>query len=176
MTGAPGEDGFGLVEALVAMTILTIASLTALQLFGSFSRTWSLSRQRDAISTLVASDLAQLRSAVQSWCQVSDAGTSSCSGAIATQDRQGSYNPPADACDASTLAVAMVDSAPATFAATTTLTATSGDTAPLQGVEITRTITASGNLLEIAYATAAGAALPLNTRTTLVPAALGWCP
>lgn len=180
MTGARAEQGFSLVEAMVAIVVLAIASLVALELFGGFSRSLTASRQRDAISTLVATDLAQLRSAVQSWCRVRpDANglpVSDCSGTIVTSDWRGSYNPPSDACDASTLATTMVAANPTIFAAEAVLTVTTDDPTPLQGVSITRSLAATGNTLEITYTSAAGTSVAVQTSTTLVPAALGWCP
>ncbi|MEB3349686.1 MAG: type II secretion system protein [Cyanobacteriota bacterium] len=180
MTGTRAEQGFGLVEAMVSMVILTLASLTALQLFGGFSRSLTASRQRDAISNLVAADLAQLRSAVQSWCRVlpnaSGVPASACSGTIATSDWRGSYNPPAAACDASTLAEALVAASPSAFPASATLAAAAADPAPLQGVVLTRTLQAAGNTIEVTYASTAGTSVAVHTRATLVPAALGWCP
>lgn len=170
------QRGFGMVEALVAMLVLAVAAITALQLFGGFSRSFLASRQRDAIATLVSADLAQLDATVQGWCRVASDGSSGCSGTLATSDWQGSYNPPLAACDASTLAETMVAADPGRFPATATLTVLAADPAALQGVVIRRSLSASGNSLQVGYEATAGTTVVLHTRTTLVPEALGWCP
>jgi type II secretory pathway pseudopilin PulG len=157
------EAGFGLVETLVAVVILGITTIAALQMFSQFSRNFSSSRQRDAIATLITSDLAALRSELNVWKIGSD----------------GSYAPPEAACGSNTLATAVRSDLPSPFPATTMITGGANTSGPLQGVQITRTITIpadNGNAFNVSYAAASGTSVEVNTSTTLVPPALAWCP
>jgi Tfp pilus assembly protein PilV len=157
------EAGFGLVETLVAVVILGITTIAALQMFSQFSRNFSSSRQRDGISTLITSDLAQLRSRLNNWSAGSD----------------GSYTPPEAACGSNTLATAVRSDLPSSFPATAMITGEANTSGPLRGVQITRTISISannGNAFNVSYTAASGTSIEVNTSTTLVPPALAWCP
>jgi Tfp pilus assembly protein PilV len=163
MKDAHQEAGFGLVETLVAVVILGITTIAALQMFSLFSRNFTTSRQRDGISTLISSDLAQLRSKLTTWSAASD----------------GNYSPPEAACGSNTLAAAVRSDLASSFPATATITSGANSSGPLQNVQITRTITIpadNGNAFNVSYAAASGTSVEVNTSTTLVPPALAWCP
>lgn len=163
MKGTHQEAGFGLVETLVAVVILGITTIAALQMFSLFSRNFTTSRQRDGISNLISSDLAQLRSRLTTWSAGSD----------------GNYTPPEAACGSNTLATAVRNDLASSFPATATITGGANSSGALQNVQITRTITIpadNGNALNVSYAATSGTSVEVNTSTTLVPPALAWCP
>jgi type II secretory pathway pseudopilin PulG len=171
--------GFSYVEAMVAMVIMAIVAITSLQLFSQFTTSFSNTRRRDAINALMLQDLGKMRQLVQSYCRYPNPGPlAACTGAVATQDWNGSYNPDDTVnghCDLNRLAEAMVSSNPTKFPSPDNLD-TSSSPNPLQGVVITRTLSAQGNELTIDYVTTSGSNIQVRTNTKLVPPALGWCP
>jgi hypothetical protein len=168
---ARGQAGLTFVEVLVAFVIVVMSSVFSVQLFGQFTRRIAEARERDALGTIVARDLASIRRRVEAYCDVRIAP---CDGPLPEGEGQRAYNPDLASCDNGQLAEAMA--ARAGFLATTELRAGVDDPASVANVVLERRIEASGNELKVSYATRSGSTIEVRTSTTLVPPALGWCP
>lgn len=154
------NEGFNLVELVVASVLLIVALVAISDVFTTFSRNFTSSRLRDGLSALISRDLENLRGRVAAY------------GSPTTTGGRVEYTPSTSICATATLAEDMVTANTGTFPANSTITAP----AQLRSVVVNRTITATGNRLQVSYATANGSPISLNLQATLVPPAQSWCP
>ena len=164
---------------MIATVIMLVVVATSARLFTYFSTNFLSSRERDSIGALIQKDISKMRQLVKDYCRIPNPLTlQACNGTIATQDWNGSYNPDDKIngdCDQSRLAEAMKTANPNQFPNTEILDTSSGPS-NVRNVAITRRLSAQGNELSLNYATTSGSSIAVQTSTTLVPPALGWCP
>lgn len=164
---------------MVSMIIMFVLASTTTFLFSNFTSSFLSSRQRDSIQSIILKDLGDIRELVKEYCRLPNSGElEACTGAIPTQDQSGAYNPddaPNGICDQNRLAAAMVAANPNKFPASSSLDK-SKTSVDLRGIEITRSLTASGNELSVSYTTTTNNRVTGRNTTILVPPALGWCP
>ena len=165
------QAGLTLVEVMVAFVLVVLSSVFSVLLFGQFTRRIAEARQRDALGTIVTRDLATIRRRVEAYC---DVARNPCGGPLPAGEGQQAYNPDLATCDSGRLAEAMA--AQPGFPASADLRAGIDDPASVAGVVLERRVEASGNALNVSYATRSGSTIEVRTSTTLVPPALGWCP
>jgi hypothetical protein len=176
--------GNSLPEVLIASAILALVVSISVGSLVRSGKIFSKSRERDAISTLIAKDLETVRSSSFNYMRCDPTPQpgepANCPAARdnSFSDGQITFVPGAARCKTGTLAEGLIASDP-------TLTATSSLLVPqtlsgvsLKGVTITRSIKAGGNELIVKYSTNSTVFgnQPIYQQTLIVPESTGWCP
>jgi type II secretory pathway pseudopilin PulG len=158
------SPGITVIELIVSAAILLIAIAASVSLFNSYIRDTSTAKQRDGITTVILKDLEGMKySASRLWLS---------SGASTTSITV--YTPPSANCSADTLGSAAV-SQDSKFTSGSSIVSLDSTTAQALGnPTITRSISHSGNLINIVYSTSSP--VPTRVSTSLLPSAIGWCP
>ena len=159
------EGGLGLVDAMVSSSILMVIATQSLGLMGDSMTAMGKSQMRDGLNAAINADLELVRHNVSDWARST------------TTDGQLTYDPDKGACDAGTLATALL--ADANSGLTGGSSQVSLDNAPnkLQGVTINRTISvdpSNSNLLRISYSTDGGS-INVEQNASMITPAQGWC-
>ncbi|MCP9882735.1 hypothetical protein KBY65_09625 [Cyanobium sp. Alchichica 3B3-8F6] len=170
----PQEQGF--ILALVVTN--SVGTLT------QSGKSFSKSRERDAISALIAKDLEGLRATAFNYvrCDPSPQPNEPAGCPTAREnsfaDGQITFVPDVTRCRAGTLAegLASTDTAlggTSTLAIPPTLSGVS-----LRGVSISRTVSATGNELAVKYSSLSSESgnSPVYQQAIIVPESTGWCP
>jgi prepilin-type N-terminal cleavage/methylation domain-containing protein len=176
--------GYSLPEVMIASTVLAIVVATAVGTLTESGKSFNRSRERDAISTLIAKDLEEVRAAAFDYmrCEPTpqanepEACTSARTNSFA--DGQITFVPDAIRCANNTLAEGLVASNPALVSSSTLSIPTSLSGISLGGVTISRSIRASGNELEVKYSSSSSSSgnQPVYQQALIVPESTGWCP
>ena len=182
-TGSEGA-GYSLPEVMIASTVLALVVTNSVGTLTQSGKSFSKSRERDAISTLIAKDLEGLRATAFNYmrCDPSPQPNepTGCPGARANSfaDGQITFVPDVARRKAGTLAEGLAASNAAlantsSLAIPPTLSGVS-----LQGVSITRSASALGNELTVKYSSlsAGSGNSPIYQQALIVPEATGWCP
>ena len=182
-TGSEGA-GYSLPEVMMASTVLAIVVTNSVGTLTQSGKTFSKSRERDAISTLIAKDLEGLRATAFNYmrCDPSPQPNepTGCPGARANSfaDGQITFVPDVARCTAGTLAEGLAASNAALASQSTLAIPPTWSGVSLQGVSITRRVSASGNELAVNYSSSSTTSgnSPIYQQALIVPEATGWCP
>jgi hypothetical protein len=143
---------------------------------------FSKSRERDAISTLIAKDLETVRSSSFNYMRCDPTPQpgepANCPAARdnSFSDGQITFVPDSTRCNAGTLAEGLIASdSTLTFASYLPIPQTLSGMS-LQGVSITRSVKAEGNELTVKYSTSTPGNQLIYQQTLIVPESTGWCP
>jgi hypothetical protein len=176
--------GYSFPEAMVASTVLAIVFVSSVGTLTESGKSFNRSRERDAISTLIAKDLEEVRAAAFDYMRCeptaqaneSEACTSARTNSFA--DGQITFVPDAIRCANNTLAEGLVASNPGLVSSSTLSIPTSLSGISLGGVTISRSIRASGNELEVKYSSSSSSSgnQPVYQQALIVPESTGWCP
>jgi|LauGreDrversion4_2_1035121.scaffolds.fasta_scaffold487975_2 prepilin-type N-terminal cleavage/methylation domain-containing protein len=176
--------GYSLPEVMIASTVLAIVVASSVGTLTESGKSFNRSRERDAISTLIAKDLEEVRAAAFDYmrCEPTpqanepEACTSARTNSFA--DGQITFVPDAIRCANNTLAEGLVASNPALVSSSTLSIPTSLSGISLGGVTISRSIRASGNELEVKYSSSSSSSgnQPVYQQALIVPESTGWCP
>lgn len=181
-----GSDGVGysLPEVMIASTVLALVVTNSVSALTQSGKSFSRSRERDAISTLIAKDLENLRATAFNYMrcdpspQLGEPAGCPAARVNSFADGQITFVPDKTRCAAGTLAEGLAATNTA-LASTTSLAipqALSG--VSLQGVSITRSVSASGNELTVNYSSSSPTTgnSPIYQQAVIVPESTGWCP
>ena len=160
----PSDGGFSLTEAMVSSVLLMLVVNQSAGLFSQSLNALGKARLRDSVNAAIAADLEQVRHEVFTWA----------ADTTASVDGQLSYSPIASACNAGTLASALLTDRSATLPAQSSVTSHA-----VPGISIHRTITvdpSDTNVLLVRYSTSGSNLVTVDQNTALVPPAQGWCP
>jgi len=160
----PSDGGFSLTEAMVSSVLLMLVVSQSAGLFSQSLNALGKARLRDSVNAAIAADLEQVRHEVFTWA----------ANTTASVDGQLSYSPIASACNAGTLASALLTDRSATLPAQSSVTSHA-----VPGISIRRTITvdpSDTNVLLVRYSTSGSNLVTVDQNTALVPPAQGWCP
>jgi prepilin-type N-terminal cleavage/methylation domain-containing protein len=176
--------GYSLPEVMIASTVLAIVVASSVGTLTESGKSFNRSRERDAISTLIAKDLEEVRAAAFDYmrCEPTpqanepEACTSARTNSFA--DGQITFVPDAIRCANNTLAEGLVASNPALVSSSTLSIPTSLSGISLGGATISRSIRASGNELEVKYSSSSSSSgnQPVYQQALIVPESTGWCP
>jgi prepilin-type N-terminal cleavage/methylation domain-containing protein len=166
--------GYSLPEVMIASTVLAIVVASSVGTLTESGKSFNRSRERDAISTLIAKDLEEVRAAAYNYNE-----PVACSDARLNQfaDGQVTFVPDASRCNAGTLAEGLVATNPDLVSSSTLTIPENVTDISLGGVTISRTITASGNELEAKYSSISSSSgnQPVYQQALIVPESTGWC-
>ena len=176
-------SGYSLPEVMVASTVLAIVVASSVGTLTESGKSFNRSRERDAISILIAKDLEEVRAAAYNYmrCEPTPQANEpvACSDARLNQfaDGQVTFVPDASRCNAGTLAEGLVATNPALVSSSTLTIPENVSDISLGGVTISRTITASGNELEVKYGSISSSSgnQPVYQQALIVPESTGWC-
>lgn len=157
--------GLGLVDAMVSSSILMVIATQSLGLVGNSMSAMGKGQMRDGLNAAINADLELVRHNVASWAKST------------TSDGQNTYNPSSSACDAGTLAAALLADTNSGLKSGTEPVSLANAPTKLQGVTINRTIGVdpeNSNLIKISYSTAGGS-IDVEQNASMVTPAQGWC-
>ena len=157
--------GLGLVDAMVSSSILMVIATQSLGLVGNSMSAMGKGQMRDGLNAAINADLELVRHNVASWAKST------------TSDGQNTYNPNSSACDAGTLAAALLADTNSGLESGTEPVSLANAPTKLQGVTINRTIGVdpeNSNLIKISYSTAGGS-IDVEQNASMVTPAQGWC-
>ena len=169
---------------MLASTVLALVVTNALSTLSESGKSFSKSRERDAIGVLIAKDLEGLRATAFDYmrCDPSPQPDEPAGCPAAREhslaDGQITFVPDVTRCRAGTLAEGLM-------ATNTALASTSNLAIPptlsgvsLQGVRITRSVSAAGNELSVKYSSSSATSGngPVYQQALIVPASTAWCP
>lgn len=182
-TGSEGA-GYSLPEVMIASTVLALVVTNSVGTLTQSGKSFSKSRERDAISTLIAKDLEGLRATAFNYmrCDPSPQPNepTGCPGARANSfaDGQITFVPDVARCKAGTLAEGLAASNAALASTSSLAIPPTLSGVSLQGVSITRSASALGNELTVKYSSlsAGSGNSPIYQQALIVPEATGWCP
>lgn len=182
-TGSEGA-GYSLPEVMIASTVLAIVVTNSVGTLTQSGKTFSKSRERDAISTLIAKDLEGLRATAFNYMRCDPLPQpnepTGCPEARANSfaDGQITFVPDVARCTAGTLAKGLAASNAALASQSTLAIPPTLSGVSLQGVSITRKVSASGNELAVNYSSSSTTSgnSPIYQQALIVPEATGWCP
>ncbi len=181
-----GSDdvGYSLPEVMIASAVLALVVTNSVGTLTQSGKSFSKSRERDAISTLIAKDLEGLRATAFNYMRCDPAPQpnepAGCPAARENSfaDGQITFVPDVARCTAGTLAegLAATNAALApnsSLAIPPTLSGVS-----LRGVSITRNVDAAGNELAVKYSSSSATSgnSPVYQQAIIVPESTGWCP
>ena len=177
-------SGYSLPELMIASTVLASVVASSAGTLTESGKSFNRSRERDAISTLIAKDLEEVRATAYNYMrceptpQANEPGA--CTDARLNQfaDGQVTFVPDAARCNAGTLAEGLVATNPALVSSSTLTIPQNLSGISLGGVTISRAITASGNELEVKYGSVSSSSgnQPVYQQALIVPESTGWCP
>jgi len=176
-------SGYSLPEIMIASTVLAIVVASSVGTLTESGKSFNRSRERDAISTLIAKDLEEVRAAAYNYmrCEPTPQANEpfACSDARLNQfaDGQVTFVPDASRCNAGTLAEGLVATNSALVSSSTLTIPQNLSDISLAGVTVSRTITASGNELEVKYGSVSSSSgsQPVYQQALIVPESTGWC-
>ena len=157
--------GLGLVDAMVSSSILMVIATQSLGLIGDSMSAMGKSQMRDGLNAAINADLELVRHNVASWAKST------------TSDGQNTYNPDSSACDAGTLAAALLADTNSGLESGTEPVSLANAPTKLQGVTINRTIEVdpdNSNLIKISYSTSGGS-IDVEQNASMITPAQGWC-
>ena len=157
--------GLGLVDAMVSSSILMVIATQSLGLVGNSMSAMGKGQMRDGLNAAINADLELVRHNVASWAKST------------TSDGQNTYNPDSSACDAGTLAAALLADTNSGLESGTEPVSLANAPTKLQGVTVNRTISVdpeNSNLIKISYSTAGGS-IDVEQNASMVTPAQGWC-
>jgi Tfp pilus assembly protein PilV len=160
------NQGFGLVEAMVAAFLLMAAVAQAVSLFFASINASERARLRDGLNAAINADLEQVRNEVAGWAITT------------TADGQLAYLPATANCANATLGTALLAAKSAELPSSRVLDLSAAPI-KLRGITVNRTIAVvngNSNLIQVSYATASGSPINMVESTTLSIPAQGWCP
>lgn len=181
--GAEG-GGYSLPEGMIASTVLVLVVTNSVSTLTQSGKSFSSSRERDAINTLIAKDLENLRATAFNYMrcdpspQLGEPADCPAARENSFADGQITFVPDKTRCTAGTLAEGLA-ATNAALASTTSLAipqTLSG--VSLRGVSITRSVSASGNELTVNYSSSSPTTgnSPIYQKALIVPESTGWCP
>jgi len=157
--------GLGLVDAMVSSSILMVIATQSLGLIGDSMSAMGKSQMRDGLNAAINADLELVRHNVADWAKST------------TSDGQLTYNPDTGACDAGTLATALLADTDSGLDSGTEVVSLGNAPTKLQGVTINRTISVdpdNSNLIKISYSTSGGS-IDVEQNASMITPAQGWC-
>ena len=176
--------GYSLPEVMIASTVLALVVTNSVGTLTQSGKSFSKSRERDAISALIAKDLEGLRATAFNYmrCDPSPQPNEPAGCPTARDnsfaDGQITFVPDVTRCRAGTLAEGLASTDAAlggisTLAIPPTLSGVS-----LRGVSISRTVSATGNELAVNYSSSSTTSgnSPVYQQAIIVPESTGWCP
>jgi prepilin-type N-terminal cleavage/methylation domain-containing protein len=177
-------SGYSLPEVMVASTVLAIVVASSVGTITESGKSFNRSRERDAISTLIAKDLEDVRAAAFNYMRCEPTPQANepdgCSSARSNSfaDGQITFVPDPDRCADGTLAEGLVASNPGLVSSSTLSIPQNLSGMSLGGVTINRSISASGNELEVKYSSSSASSgnQPVYQQALIVPESTGWCP
>ena len=150
------NSGFSLIEVLVAFSILVIILMTVLQSRLGSVRRIEQTGDLNQIQDMVRADLANVRKQALKWqCEQGTA----CSGLKEDRDNPSRYSD--SHCES--------DNPLADFPVQTETLLSNNE-----NIELTRTVEANGNRLDINY-TGQARGKSFSTNTSIIPQAMSWC-
>jgi Tfp pilus assembly protein PilV len=182
-TGSIG-GGYSLPEVMIASTVLALVVTNSVGTLTQSGKSFSKSRERDAISALIAKDLEGLRATAFNYMRCDPSPQTNepagCPGARnnSFSDGQITFVPDVTRCEEGTLAVDLVATNAALASQSTLAIPQTLSGVSLQGVSITRKVSASGNELEVNYSSSSTTSgnSPVYQQAIIVPESTGWCP
>jgi hypothetical protein len=169
---------------MMASTVLALVATNSVGTLTQSGKSFSKSRERDAISALIAKDLEGLRATAFNYmrCDPSPQPNEPAGCPTARDnsfaDGQITFVPDVTRCRAGTLAEGLASTDAAlggisTLAIPPTLSGVS-----LRGVSISRTVSATGNELAVKYSSLSSESgnSPVYQQAIIVPESTGWCP
>ena len=177
-------SGYSLPEVMIASTVLAIVVASSVGTLTESGKSFNRSRERDAISTLIAKDLEEVRAAAYNYMrceptpQANEPGACTDARLNSFADGQITFVPDVARCNAGTLAEGLVATNPALVSSSTLTIPQNLSGISLGGVTISRAITASGNELEVKYGSVSSSSgnQPVYQQALIVPESTGWCP
>ena len=157
--------GLGLVDAMVSSSILMVIATQSVGLIGDSMSAMGKSQMRDGLNAAINADLELVRHNVADWAKST------------TSDGQLTYNPDTGACDAGTLATALLADTDSGLDSGTEVVSLDNAPTKLQGVTINRTISVdpdNSNLIKISYSTSGGS-IDVEQNASMITPAQGWC-
>ena len=159
------SGGLGLVDAMVSSSILMVIATQSLGLIGDSMTAMGKSQMRDGLNTAINADLELVRHKIADWAK----STSS--------DGQLRYAPDSNACDAGTLATALLSDTNSGLETGSSQVSLANAPTELQGVTVNRTIGVdadNSNLIRINYSTEGGI-IDAHRNASIITPAQGWC-
>ena len=157
--------GLGLVDAMVSSSILMVIATQSMGLMGDSMAAMGKSQMRDGLNAAISSDLELVRHNVADWSKSTSVGG------------QLTYAPDSSACDAGTLATALLSDTNSGLAIGTEQVSLADAPTKLQGFTINRTISVdpdNSNLIRISYSTDGGI-INVEQKASMITPAQGWC-
>ena len=175
---------YSLPEVMIASTVLAIVVAGSVGIITESGKSFNRSRERDAISTLIAKDIEEVRAAAYNYMrcdptpQANEPGACTDARLNSFADGQITFVPDVARCNAGTLAEGLVASNPSLVSSSTLTIPQNLSGISLSGVTISRSITASGNKLEVKYGSLSSSSgnQPVYQQALIVPESTGWCP
>jgi type II secretory pathway pseudopilin PulG len=170
------EQGFSVVEVVIAAVVMAISTTVSIQLFNGYMANAANARIRDGISSLIIRDIEAMRYQGSQLWSCSAASYQSNSDCITAANQGGltnAYVPPTTACQSNTLASAAASENAVFAAGSTTLSIDSQSAQALRQPQINRTIQHSGNIIKITYTSSTP--ISISHVAYLVPNAQPWC-
>jgi len=176
--------GYSLPEVMIASSVLAVVVATSAGTITESGKSFSRSRERDAISALIAKDLESVRASAFNYMrcdptpQPGEPANCPTARANSFSDGQITFVPDVARCTAGTLAEGLAATSTG-LAGDSTLAIPSGLTGvSLRGVSISRSVTASGNELVVKYSSSSSSTgnQPVYQQALIVPECTGWCP
>jgi hypothetical protein len=176
--------GYSLPEVMIASTVLALVVTNSVGTLTQSGKSFSKSRERDAISALIAKDLEGLRATAFNYMRCDPTPQpnepAGCPGARDNSfaDGQITFVPDVNRCRAGTLAEGLVATNAALASQSTLAIPPTLSGVSLQGVSITRRVSASGNELAVNYSSSSTTSgnSPVYQQAIIVPESTGWCP
>ena len=157
--------GLGLVDAMVSSSILMVIATQSLGLVGNSMSAMGKGQMRDGLNAAISADLELVRHNVAEWSKSTSVGG------------QLTYNPDNSACDAGTLATALLSDTSSGLEIGTEEVSLADAPTKLQGFTISRTINVdpdNSNLIRISYTTDGGI-INVEQNASMTTPAQGWC-
>jgi len=182
-TGSEGV-GYILPEVMIASTVLALVVTNSVGTLTQSGKSFSRSRERDAISTLIAKDLEGLRATAFNYmrCDPSPQPDEPTGCAAAREnsfaDGQITFVPDVARCTAGTLAEGLAATNAGLTSTTSLAIPPTLSGVSLQKVSISRSVSASGNELTVQYSSNSPGSgnSQIYQQALIVPEATGWCP
>ena len=155
----------GLVDAMVSSSILMVIATQSLGLIGDSMTAMGKSQMRDGLNAAINTDIELVRHNIADWTK----STSS--------DGQLRYAPDSNACDAGTLAKALLSDANSGLESGSSRVPLANAPTELQRVTVSRTISVdpdNSNLIRINYSTEGGI-IDVHRNASMITPAQGWC-
>ena len=157
--------GLGLVDAMVSSSILMVIATQSMGLMGDSMAAMGKSQMRDGLNAAISADLELVRHNVADWSKSTSVGG------------QLTYAPDSSACDAGTLATALLSDTSSGLEIGTEEVSLVDAPTKLQGFTISRTINVdpdNSNLIRISYTTDGGI-INVEQNASMTTPAQGWC-